>query len=53
MDRKVSVVMLALTKSAGVTPEVNPRNPLVVDEKAPTVALKPGVDITRSPNIGY
>ena len=48
VDCKGSAVMLAAKKSAGVTPEVNMRNPLHVGEKSMQVsdgirplALKP------------
>ena len=46
--------MLAAKTLAGVTPEVNLRNPLQADDKAHVnegiiLALKPRADITRSP----
>ena len=50
-------VMLAIKRMAGVTPEVNLRNPLHTGtkhaRKESTVALKPSTDITRCPEQGY
>ena len=48
--------MLATSRSAGVTPEVNLSNPLHTSDemcKSGNLALKPGADITGSPKQGY
>ena len=49
--------MLATERSAGVTQEVNLRNPLHAGEKACNPGIHPGfetrADITRSPKQGY
>ena len=53
--KKSSAAMLAIKRSAGVTPELNVRNPLHVGKEASkgsTLALKPSADVTRSPNMG-
>ena len=56
MWTKGSAAMLAVKRSAGVTPELNPRNTLQAGEEVlnqrtplpPTLALKPRADVTRS-----
>ena len=41
--------MLAIKRSADVTPKVNLRNPLhAVDKSVSTLTLKPQVDVTRN-----
>ena len=50
--------LIANKRSAGVTPEVNLRSPLLADNEAHTTegsifALKSWVDITRMPKYGY
>ena len=51
------VAMLAIKRSAGVTPEVNVRNPLSTDDKhtseGSTLTLKPRADVIRSPKQNY
>ena len=47
-----SAAMLAAWRSAGVTSEVNLKNPLQA-RKGSTLTLKPRVDLTRSPKQGY
>ena len=57
MWTKGSAAMLAVKRSAGVTPEVNLNNPLQAGEKALNQrippALKPRADVTRSLKQGY
>ena len=50
-----SAAMLAVKRSAGVTPEVNLRNSMQARKHASesTLALKPRADVTRSPKQGY
>ena len=56
MDPKGLAAMLAVKRSADVTPEVNLRNPLHASDEVhkwgATMALKPKADITRSPKSG-
>ena len=58
-ERDAPAAMLATERLAGVAPEVNLREcvihtPLLSSNKAePTLALKPGGDVTRSPKQGY
>ena len=50
-----SAAMLAIKRSAGVTPEVNLRNSTQARKHASesTLALEPRADVTRSPKQGY
>ena len=52
VDQTGSAAMLATKRSAGVTPEVNLRNPLHATERA-TLALKPRTGVAGSPKEGY
>ena len=47
--------MLAVKKSAGVTPEVNMRNPLHVGDEdlRQRIYPKARIDVTRGPKQGY
>ena len=56
-NRNSSVAMLAAKRSAGVAPDMNLMILLHVGDKpqarGSTLALKPRIDVTRSPKQGY
>ena len=54
VDPKGSVAVVTIKRSAGVTPEVNLRNPLHAGQKAHKGGIHPGfeADVTRGPKQG-